>query len=82
MEILYIEEEDRLKHKTKHERSNLMKGKKDSHMSNIVNQHIPNTNRVERCYGRGRETILELTRQINKKMLGFSKHLYNTFKCK
>lgn len=30
MEILYIEEEDRLKHKTKYERSNLMKGKKES----------------------------------------------------
>lgn len=36
MKILYIEEEDRLKHKTKHERNNLMKGKKESIISNIV----------------------------------------------
>lgn len=36
MKILYIEEEDRLKHKTKHERNYLMKGKKESIMSNIV----------------------------------------------
>lgn len=36
MKILYIEKEGRLKHKTKHERNNLMKGKKESIMSNIV----------------------------------------------
>lgn len=36
MKILYIEEKGRLKHKTKHERNNLMKGKKESIMSNIV----------------------------------------------
>lgn len=83
MKILYIEEEDRLKHKTKHERNNLMKGKKESYHVQHSNQCTTNTDRFERYQGKGRETsAMELTRQPNKKVIGFNKHLYNNFKYK